>query len=39
MELLALELRVALDQIGEMTGTIYTNDLLDRVFGRFCIGK
>jgi tRNA modification GTPase len=39
MELLALELRTALDQIGEMTGAIYTNDLLDRVFGRFCIGK
>lgn len=39
MELLALELRAALDQIGEMTGAIYTNDLLDRVFGRFCIGK
>ena len=38
-ELLALELRSALEQIGEMTGTIYTNDLLDRVFGRFCIGK
>jgi tRNA modification GTPase len=38
-ELLALELRAALGQIGEMTGAIYTNDLLDRVFGRFCIGK
>ncbi|MFO0935776.1 MAG: tRNA uridine-5-carboxymethylaminomethyl(34) synthesis GTPase MnmE [Gemmataceae bacterium] len=38
-ELFALELRAALEQIGEMTGAIYTNDLLDRVFGRFCIGK
>lgn len=38
-ELLALALRQALDQIGEMAGTVYTNDLLDRIFSRFCIGK
>jgi tRNA modification GTPase len=38
-ELLALALRAALDQIGEMAGTVYTNDLLDRIFSRFCIGK
>ncbi|WP_020469043.1 tRNA uridine-5-carboxymethylaminomethyl(34) synthesis GTPase MnmE [Zavarzinella formosa] len=38
-ELLALELRLALDQIGEMVGAIYTDDLLDRIFSRFCIGK
>jgi tRNA modification GTPase len=38
-ELLALTLRSALDQIGEMAGSVYTNDLLDRIFSRFCIGK
>lgn len=38
-ELLALELRLALDQLGEMVGAIYSNDLLDRIFSRFCIGK
>jgi tRNA modification GTPase len=38
-ELLALELRGALDQLGEMVGAVYTEDLLDRVFSRFCIGK
>jgi tRNA modification GTPase len=38
-ELLALELRTALDQLGEMVGAVYTNDLLDRIFSRFCIGK
>jgi len=32
-------LRLALDQIGEMAGAVYTDDLLDRIFGRFCIGK
>jgi len=38
-ELLALALREALDQVGEMAGAVYTNDLLDRIFSRFCIGK
>lgn len=38
-ELLALELRGALEQLGEMAGTVYTEDLLDRIFSRFCIGK
>jgi tRNA modification GTPase len=38
-ELLALELRGALDQLGEMAGTVFTDDLLDRIFSRFCIGK
>lgn len=39
LELMALELRSGLDQIGEMVGAIYTDDLLDRIFSRFCIGK
>ena len=38
-ELLAAELRTALDEIGRMAGAVYTDDLLDRVFSRFCIGK
>jgi tRNA modification GTPase len=38
-ELAALELRAALDELGAMVGTIYTDDLLDRIFSRFCIGK
>jgi tRNA modification GTPase len=38
-ELVALALRGALDQLGEMVGAVYTNDLLDRIFSRFCIGK
>jgi tRNA modification GTPase len=39
LELLALELRLALEELGAMVGAIYTDDLLDRVFSRFCIGK
>jgi tRNA modification GTPase len=38
-ELLALELRGALDELGEMVGAVYSDDLLDRIFSRFCIGK
>ena len=38
-ELAALALRGALDQLGEMVGAVYTPDLLDRIFSRFCIGK
>src|SRR5262249_4105301 len=38
-ELLALELRLALDEVGEMVGAICTDELLDQIFGQFCIGK
>jgi len=35
----ALELRHALDALGEIAGTISSDDLLGRIFSRFCIGK
>jgi tRNA modification GTPase len=38
-ELLALELRGALEELGALVGAVYTDDLLDRIFSRFCIGK
>ncbi len=38
-ELLALELRLSLDELGAIVGAVYTDDLLDRIFSRFCIGK
>ncbi len=38
-EIVALELREALAAIGEVTGRTVGEDLLDRIFGRFCIGK
>lgn len=38
-EFLALEVRLALEQLGAMVGAVYTDDLLDRIFSRFCIGK
>ncbi len=38
-ELIASELRSAMNSIGEITGEITTDDLLQNIFGRFCIGK
>jgi len=38
-ELVAAELRVALAELGAVVGTVYTDDILDRIFSRFCIGK
>jgi len=38
-ELLAEELRQAQHALGEITGVFTTDDLLDRIFSSFCIGK
>ena len=38
-ELVAEELRAALDALAVVLGRVYTDDILDRVFSRFCIGK
>lgn len=38
-ELVAAELRAALHRLGEVAGEVYTDDILDRIFSRFCIGK
>lgn len=38
-ELVAFELRTALHHLGMITGEIHTDDLLDSIFTRFCIGK
>lgn len=36
---LAMDLRAALRHLGELTGEVTTDDLLDSIFSRFCIGK
>lgn len=38
-EIVAAEIRQALDALGQIVGTVYNDDILDLVFGRFCIGK
>jgi len=38
-DFIALDIRQALNHLGEITGEIHTDDLLASIFGRFCIGK
>jgi tRNA modification GTPase len=39
LELVALELRIAANAVGEVVGQTTTDDLLDSIFSQFCIGK
>jgi tRNA modification GTPase len=39
LELVALELRIAVNAVGEIVGKTTTEDLLDSIFSQFCIGK
>jgi tRNA modification GTPase len=38
-ELVALEVREALNALGEITGKTTPEEVLDRIFANFCIGK
>jgi tRNA modification GTPase len=38
-EVFAEELRTALSLIGELTGEVRADEVLDDIFGRFCVGK
>ena len=38
-ELIALDIRRAIQALGEIIGAVSTDDLLDNVFSKFCIGK
>jgi tRNA modification GTPase len=38
-ELVALDLRMGLDALGEMVGAVTAEDVLNRIFEGFCIGK
>ena len=38
-ELVAIEIRGALAELGQVSGQIVTEDILGRIFARFCVGK
>ncbi len=38
-EIVASELRMALEELGAMIGEVHTEDILGEIFSRFCIGK
>ncbi len=39
LDFVSIDLRVAYDTLGEITGETASDDLLDRIFSEFCIGK
>ncbi|MDP3261079.1 MAG: tRNA uridine-5-carboxymethylaminomethyl(34) synthesis GTPase MnmE [Thermodesulfovibrionales bacterium] len=39
LEIIAIEFRDALDRLGEIVGAVTTDDILNRIFSDFCIGK
>jgi tRNA modification GTPase len=39
LDLVAVDLRIAVNAVGEVVGLTATEDLLDTIFSRFCIGK
>ena len=38
-DLVAEDVRMALHDLGELTGTVTSDDILNNIFGKFCIGK
>jgi tRNA modification GTPase len=39
LDLAEINIRLAYDSLGEITGETATDEILDRIFSRFCIGK
>ncbi|MDD5086100.1 MAG: tRNA uridine-5-carboxymethylaminomethyl(34) synthesis GTPase MnmE [Candidatus Omnitrophica bacterium] len=38
-ELFALDLKQAMERLNELIGEVYTDEVLDKIFSQFCIGK
>jgi tRNA modification GTPase len=38
-DFIAIDLRAALDKLGQITGAVTTDDILESIFSKFCIGK
>ena len=38
-DLIAVDLRISLDGLGDIVGKTTTEDILDRIFSQFCVGK
>jgi tRNA modification GTPase len=39
LELVAMDLRISVNAVGEIVGKTTTEDILDSIFSQFCIGK
>jgi len=38
-DIIALEIRISMQALGELTGEIFNEEILDNIFSKFCIGK
>ena len=38
-ELIAVDVTLAMEHLGSVLGKTFAEDLLDKIFGQFCIGK
>lgn len=39
LDIVSMDIQDALEALGEITGEVTTDDILDRIFGSFCVGK
>ena len=39
LDIVSIDLRGALDALGSITGETVTDDLIDKIFSEFCLGK
>ena len=39
LDIVSLDIQEALQALGELTGEVTADDILDRIFGSFCVGK
>jgi tRNA modification GTPase len=39
LDVLAVDLKEALDALGEITGEVTSRDILNQIFSQFCVGK
>ena len=39
IDLIEIDIKLLLDKLGEITGNTYENELIDKIFSNFCLGK
>ena len=39
LDIVSMDIQEAIEALGELTGEVTTDDILDRIFGSFCVGK
>lgn len=39
LDIVSMDIQEAIEALGEITGEVTTDDILDRIFGTFCVGK